>query len=82
MADAAHHRHRRRTDRAHDALVVEGPEVLEGPAAATDDQDVDFAASAGERSEFGSSIAIDGDLAFVGLFLSFPFLFVAKRIMR
>jgi hypothetical protein len=44
VADAAHHRHRRRAQRPHDALVVEGPEVLERAAAAADDEHVDLGA--------------------------------------
>ena len=49
VADAAHHRHRRGTDRAHHALVVEGPEVLERAAASTDHEHVDLVAFGGSR---------------------------------
>jgi hypothetical protein len=48
VADAAHDVHRRRADGSHDALVIEA-QSPRGAAAATDDEDVDLAAPAGER---------------------------------
>ncbi len=43
VADAAHDLDRRRPHGTHDALVVEGPEILERAAAAADDEHVDLA---------------------------------------
>ncbi len=49
VADAGDQRQAEPGDRARERLVIEGEEVLERPAAAHQEQDVDFAASVRER---------------------------------
>jgi hypothetical protein len=50
VAHAAHHGNRAGVDRARDDLLVEGPQVLEAAAAATDDEHVRVLALAGDAN--------------------------------
>jgi hypothetical protein len=53
MADAADHRQRTGADRTRHDLVVEGPQVFDAAAAATDDQQFAVASLAGNANGLG-----------------------------